>query len=531
MANKPTLLFAFSHDAQNELPEVRKEWSVVEKHFKNSSRPFKSEVEWCVSQEKIEEIIRSEHNRIQLFHYSGHGNNGKLEANVQDGITKPIHGKGLAQYIGDYCPNIKLVFLNACSTGILAKDFLKSAGAVISTTKPIKDSYAEAFSTKFYKNFISENMSLEEAFNTAKSSFLMSYGPLIDPDTRKIDQKFLDDKIALRGNFELDNDNDDDVITIKFRIPAFKKQTFNDWLATIPEELTVTRVDDMQKLKSVGKDPDGYLLCDRHDQSDRFSQLCADKCAGKMSKPAFVFIHDEEADCPQLLVERLQKFYINKEKQRGVTVFSEELNLPKAIDFDMAGSPDSQDKFKIRLSEIYKEKFGGQDAVQNRLCALTPRPENEQLLVVLHKITPDDWYDVQDNPVKTARLHGHFEALLDFYTNAFAAYLQANFSQRLVVVLYAKYIFPDDFFPTVFSKIETECKTSVIVNFTELPPITAGHIDAWQTDFLGDSAFITVSEFFKPVPEAQPLRSLPLIKAKPKLESEIDRFNQRYVGS
>jgi len=109
--------------------------------------------------------IRSKFNefgsRIKVFHYSGHANDFGLLLDEKQGSTN------LSTWLNGQ-PDLRLIFLNACSTLPQIKDFSGSNRCTfIATTNKVKDSAAHDFSIGFYEALAFGN-SVKYAFGKAE---------------------------------------------------------------------------------------------------------------------------------------------------------------------------------------------------------------------------------------------------------------------------------------------------------------------------------------------------------------------------
>ncbi|MEL7341760.1 MAG: CHAT domain-containing protein, partial [Bacteroidota bacterium] len=101
--------------------------------------------------------------RVVVFHYGGHANGSTLRLEDQD-----ANSSGLAQLLGQQ-QNLKLVFLNGCSTKGQVKSLLdKGVKAVVATSVPIEDNKAVMFSSQFYQS-LAKKATIEQAFGEAVS--------------------------------------------------------------------------------------------------------------------------------------------------------------------------------------------------------------------------------------------------------------------------------------------------------------------------------------------------------------------------
>ncbi|MEM9933234.1 MAG: CHAT domain-containing protein [Bacteroidota bacterium] len=110
-------------------------------------------------------------NRIAIFHFAGHAGGFRLMIEGESGNPEPVYAQGFSSLLGAR-QNLKLVFLNGCSTELQA-ELLLSQGIpiVIATSESIRDDVAAYLSERFYQ-WLSQGVSLREAWETAKDEVL-----------------------------------------------------------------------------------------------------------------------------------------------------------------------------------------------------------------------------------------------------------------------------------------------------------------------------------------------------------------------
>jgi hypothetical protein len=169
MARLPVLYFSFANQADRHLSSLNEELKGIKAILRNKD-----------AREKIN-LVREGNTRLQdilgdlphyrdalvLFHYAGHASGTKLELEGQD-----AHAQGLADFFRDY-PNLKLVFLNGCSTRAQVEGlFAAGVKAVIATSVEISDQRAKNFALEFYRVF-ELGYDLQSAYNHAVQSVLL----------------------------------------------------------------------------------------------------------------------------------------------------------------------------------------------------------------------------------------------------------------------------------------------------------------------------------------------------------------------
>ncbi|RRB00760.1 hypothetical protein [Larkinella rosea] len=159
-----TLLFCFANDRDHPLLSLRDEDEGIDRllDLRSSKGHFQKVRESFATTSSVADKLAAYQNTLSLFHFSGHAGSTVLQ--LEDMVAR---GAGIAQLLGR-CPNLKLVFLNGCSTlqhiKLLADQNVKAA--IIATSTPIEDKAASNFALTFYRalaNQYSIGESLEQA--------------------------------------------------------------------------------------------------------------------------------------------------------------------------------------------------------------------------------------------------------------------------------------------------------------------------------------------------------------------------------
>ena len=223
----PVFLLAFAYDQTQALPEVVNELKTIQRLL--SQTGGNAEPIWQVTPDDLEERFDTQRNDLRLFHYSGHAGATGLVLNRGDQASRIVFGTGIARQAG-WAKDLRLVFLNGCSTKDQAQVFLdQGAAAVIATTKPLIDKYAVDFARRFYQSFTRRNglSTLQQAFEAAFIAFTDEHGFL----TRAM----LDEQV--RGSIELDEEANEPLYELHLhpQKPNAGNQLFKEWFeATVP---------------------------------------------------------------------------------------------------------------------------------------------------------------------------------------------------------------------------------------------------------------------------------------------------------
>lgn len=176
MIERPVILLMFANQLDAYLKNLKEESKKINNilcthHDKGTIEVFREE---STTIDDLTNAITRFDKRIVIFHYGGHADGGALHFEGGDG-----NAKGLAELLGQL-PNLKLVFLNGCSTQAQVQALLNNGvKAVIATAVPIDDEKAVVFAENFYRSF-SNNHSIESAFRRAVAIMKTIYGGVFD---------------------------------------------------------------------------------------------------------------------------------------------------------------------------------------------------------------------------------------------------------------------------------------------------------------------------------------------------------------
>lgn len=161
---KPVFLFTFANDTSKSL-RLEKEEEAIRNIFDELAKQGRLEA-YYLSNCTVDEVYRVAnryHNRLALFHYSGHSGKNFLELKDKKALSSFLSTLlGMQKELG-------LVFLNGCSNAPQIIELQeKGVNNIIATTADIEDNRAIKFSKAFYKAFASDK-NIEDAFLSAKA--------------------------------------------------------------------------------------------------------------------------------------------------------------------------------------------------------------------------------------------------------------------------------------------------------------------------------------------------------------------------
>lgn len=178
-----TLLFCYANNRDQPLHSLGEEDTRIDQllDLRSSQNQFQKVRESFATTDSIAAKILSYKDSLCLFHYSGHAGSDVLI--LED---SPARGAGMAQLLAQ-CPNLKLIFLNGCSTlnhiKLLADQQVNAA--VIATATPVEDTTATQFAIDFYQALVNQ-YSLTEALTDAQQRLQLKVATAIQPITRSM---------------------------------------------------------------------------------------------------------------------------------------------------------------------------------------------------------------------------------------------------------------------------------------------------------------------------------------------------------
>ena len=165
----PVIYLAFSNDQDAYLESLKEEAKTLFDilYPLQESRQYEVFREENVALDDLFTGFRRFRKRIQIFHYGGHADGGHLRLEGNE-----IYSHGLKALFDTLDSEVKLVFLNGCSTKSQVEELLDSGiPAVIGTKAKIEDKAAVEFSQQFYQELVSGS-TLKSAFDVASAYLL-----------------------------------------------------------------------------------------------------------------------------------------------------------------------------------------------------------------------------------------------------------------------------------------------------------------------------------------------------------------------
>lgn len=168
----PVIFLAFANDEDEHLSLLEEERKAIKEHLVPlaNRQYFQLFDEASANAKDLVHYLAEFKDQVVIFHYGGHAESDRIM--LADGAA---NASGVADALA-LQDNLKLVFLNGCSTFPQVKQLLElGIDAVIATQVPVGDNSAMEFANVFYRA-LSTQHSLEEAFRMAAANYLMRKG-------------------------------------------------------------------------------------------------------------------------------------------------------------------------------------------------------------------------------------------------------------------------------------------------------------------------------------------------------------------
>lgn len=167
MSEKTIFLAAALHTDSTPLPGLVSEIRLIEAALRRLQEQglYKILSNRAANTDDVFQVFSEKKTDIAVFHYAGHANQKELHLEG-GGFAKGIAGLfGLTQG-----KHLKVAVLNGCaSRGLVRSLHEAGVGAVIATARPIEDAAATVFAETFYKEWATEDKTLDAAFLLGKA--------------------------------------------------------------------------------------------------------------------------------------------------------------------------------------------------------------------------------------------------------------------------------------------------------------------------------------------------------------------------
>jgi hypothetical protein len=176
-SDRPILFLAFANDRDRylrNLPEEAKRLRAVLDRPALAAR-YTVEVRENVRRDELLDFFQDarHRNRIVLFHFAGHADDDYLLWDTPSGQGAPASAAAFAAFLASQA-NLRLVFLNGCSTVAQVQGLLNAGvQVIIATDRAISDAVAVDFAARFYSG-LAGGATVQEAFNEAAADIQMT---------------------------------------------------------------------------------------------------------------------------------------------------------------------------------------------------------------------------------------------------------------------------------------------------------------------------------------------------------------------
>jgi CHAT domain len=178
---KPIVFLAFANKYVGQdgyLRELGKENDQIREALEPISENYEVLERATATFENIKKEFFKFKDRIAIFYYGGHATSDELMLESSEGQTlEAANAAGIAQFLAQPRDDLKLVFLNACSTQAHVQALhdakipavIATMRPVIATMRPVNDAMARSFAQTFYQG-LSAGLSVRTAFLKAQAA-------------------------------------------------------------------------------------------------------------------------------------------------------------------------------------------------------------------------------------------------------------------------------------------------------------------------------------------------------------------------
>ncbi|HSR89109.1 MAG TPA: CHAT domain-containing protein [Candidatus Udaeobacter sp.] len=168
MTTQQTILFlAANPNGVNQRAFDREMRSMKDELKRSGSRDFKIEIGWAAGPLDLLRDLR-EH-RPTVVHFNGHGGDGGLYLQDNDGDAKFVSTHAIQQTFGAAGDSVKVVVLNSCYSDEQAEALIAHVDCVVGMSGAISDAVTRQFAIGFYGG-LGERESVAAAYAQGKAS-------------------------------------------------------------------------------------------------------------------------------------------------------------------------------------------------------------------------------------------------------------------------------------------------------------------------------------------------------------------------
>ncbi|MEM6768487.1 MAG: CHAT domain-containing protein [Bacteroidota bacterium] len=413
---KPIAFLAFANapnGSEKFLEYLQEEEEFISNHLYDSEyiRPFRRK---NIKPLQILRQFRGFSEEMLIFHFSGHARGTELGVWNYKGDYTSADFKYIAKEMQERCQQVKLVFLNGCSTDKQIQHFLDHTNAlVIATTRPVKDALAAQFAVHFYEG-LSTGSTAREAFDDAKATIAKTFSKEV---RYKAGNRSYRDIISTGKFADLEGELPYLLVSSD---PLAEKAGLKDWTRTWKKFHTIQNTASAQEGKKEEETagqavntanhfkviPSGaYLDCNRITESKKFKSLYRAQVDKKRGLDV-CFIVGQEKHRPTSLVDRfikvdLKEYFLLAYANRIPATKHVIINFPEKayLKDDLDESPDkTRIDFKNSLSQIQSaiaisegRQMSGEELASGNL----------DLLCVEHVIPEGQWHAYTGELIQT----------------------------------------------------------------------------------------------------------------------------------
>lgn len=506
---KPIIFLAFANDQQDKAHYLRglaKELSAIRSALTPAVRAGVLEVieRANASITDIIDVFQAPEyaGRIAVFHYGGHANSYQLLLESATGAKEYANAEAFSRFLGRQ-NGLQLVFLNGCATKEQS-NYLRQNNipCVIATSNVINDEYAYRFALRFYKG-MGSYQNISKCFQDAFDEISIQRSGKSDTFRDLYWEGAAEDEVEKDIPWKLIPDSG------------------SDWRVAPP---VAASVPDKSKIGDYV-----YLLCNRQQQTEEFSDLYTTSILQNIRKPNIFLIHGIREDHHEGLIDRFSYENIGKKTYIRPNKIGKWPSLGNLTDL--------QRKLKLSILEgLEGMTWQGRDinAINGLDILNHPHFTTQKNVIFAHSIDGESWtketasllnwfvgefwnFEIQDRSIPNVTIFINI-----YYTEE---QLNSGFFSSLFSKTYKRKGIVEEL-SSVAKKHSTHCKL-----LPELNIVRRNDVEAWldDTSLRDISDFLNLSQniFLENGKVVEELRMLPIEK---KLQDAIQKYNVRNSG-
>jgi tetratricopeptide (TPR) repeat protein len=225
------VLFLTAHPTSTNRQAIEEETRAIEQKVRAAEHRdvLILQSHWAVRSDDLLHLLNQ--HRPQIVHFRGHGSPGELCLVGIDGQVRPVSTRALEALFATLRDNIRLVFLNGCSSQEQALALVTTIDCVVRMKESIYGDAAAVFASSFYRA-LGFGRSIQEAFEQGRTALLLEGSSEENVPELLVKNGIDPGRIVLIGHRTNPSDG--------FGLPSIDRQSGPIWNIPFPRNLFFT---------------------------------------------------------------------------------------------------------------------------------------------------------------------------------------------------------------------------------------------------------------------------------------------------